>query len=72
MAKTQTQQEKQSGKVNDLPEDIAQVTPKAGPVDLTKKVKVTTTDTAPYHKASVEIEVSPALAEKMKKNGWAK
>jgi len=62
----------QKGKVNDLPETIEQVIPKEGPIDLTKRVKVTTTDTAPYHKAGIQVEVSPLVAEKMKKNGWAK
>jgi len=62
----------QKGQVNDLPESIEQVTPKEGPVDLTKRVKVTTTDSAPYHKGGTEIEVAPLVAEKMKKNGWVK
>lgn len=71
MAK-QTQEEKNAGVINPLPDDIKQVTPKVGAVDLTKRVKVTPTATAPFHKEGEEIEVSPVLAEKMKKNGWAK
>jgi hypothetical protein len=45
--------------------------PKAGIVDLYKKVEVTTTAKAPFHKAGEKISVSPVLAAKMKANGWA-
>ena len=58
--------------VNDLPEKIENVVPKNGPIDLTKRVQVVTTDKAPYHQANQTINVLPAVAEKMKKNGWAK
>lgn len=64
--------QKNEGKVNDLPESIENVIPKEGPVDLTKRVEVTTTDKAPYHKANQKVMVTPIVAEKMKKNGWAK
>lgn len=64
--------QKNEGKVNDLPEKIENVIPKEGPVDLTKRVEVTTTDKAPYHKANEKVMVTPTVAEKMKKNGWAK
>jgi hypothetical protein len=40
-------------------------------VDLTEKVKVKTTDKAPHHEKDQVIEVSPLLAEKMLKQGWA-
>jgi hypothetical protein len=59
-------------KVNELPETIENVIPKEGAVDLTKRVEVTTTDKAPYHKANQKIMVTPVVAEKMKKNNWAK
>lgn len=44
-------------------------------VDLTKKVKVYPTSSAPYHKAEAEagaaIECSQLVADKMLANGWA-
>lgn len=47
-------------------------TPKAGVVDLTRRVKLTTTDKHPYHKVDTEVNVAPAVAEKYKANGWAR
>jgi hypothetical protein len=58
--------------VNPITEPVVNPTPKEGPIDITKRVKVKTTDKAPYHKPGLEIEVAPAVAEKMKANGWAK
>lgn len=51
---------------------IENPTPKKGPLDLRKKVKITATKDAPYHEEGVEYEVSPLVAEKMKANKWAK
>lgn len=53
-------------------EEVVQVVPKEEVIDISKRVKVTTTAKAPYHKADQEIEVAPAVADKMKANGWAK
>lgn len=50
---------------------VIQVVPKEEVIDISKTVKVKTTDKAPYHKADLEIDVAPAVAEKMKANGWA-
>lgn len=61
-------EEKEKGTGN----KVEQVKPKEGVIDITKRVKVTTTSKAPYHKVDQELEVSPVLAEKMKANGWAK
>lgn len=51
---------------------IRKAVPKEGPFDLTKKVEVTPTDKAPFHKAGDPVMVAPLVAEKMKLNGWAK
>jgi len=40
-------------------------------IDITDKVKVIATKTAPYHEEGEEIELAPAVAEKMIKNKWA-
>ncbi len=48
---------------------VVQVTPKEGPIDLNKKIKVKVQG-SPYHKEGEEIECSPVLAEKMEANGW--
>jgi hypothetical protein len=53
-------------------ESVKTPTPKEGPVDLTKRVKMTTTDAHPFHKEGKEVNISPILAEKYKLNGWAK
>lgn len=63
---------KDKGQFNELPEVIENVIPKSGPVDLTKRVKVVATKDAPFHKEGQEYEVAPVVAEKMRKNGWAK
>lgn len=60
--------EKEEGQDN----KVIQVVPKEEVIDISKTVKVTTTDKAPYHKEGLEIEVAPAVADKMKANGWAK
>lgn len=52
--------------------EVLQPKIKEGPFDITKKVKVTATDKAPFHKEGQSIEVAPLVAEKMKLNGWAK
>ena len=50
------------------------VQPAPATVFPVKNVKVKVSDTAPHHasKAGEVIEVVPALAEKMEKNGWGK
>jgi hypothetical protein len=55
-----------------ITEPVVNPTPKEGPVDLTKRVEVTTTDKAPFHKKDTKLRVAPAVADKMKANGWAK
>ncbi len=56
----------------EVTKDLKNPIPATGIVDLTKTVEVTTTDKAPYHEANEKIQVAPAVAEKMKANGWAK
>ena len=52
--------------------EIKNPMPAPGIVDLTKTVEVTTTKDAPYHEEGEKIKVAPAVADKMKANGWAK
>lgn len=56
----------------EIAKDVKTPTPAIGPIDLTKTVEVTTTKDAPYHEDGEKIQVAPAVAEKMKANGWAK
>lgn len=47
-------------------------TPKAGAIDITKRVKLVATDKAPYHEDGEEFEASAVLAESFVKRGFAK
>lgn len=55
----------------EVAKEIKNPTPTPGIVDLTKTVEVTATAEAPYHSKGEKIMVAPAVAEKMKANGWA-
>ena len=46
--------------------------PKSGIIDVTKRMKLTTTEKHPFHKAGTEVNVAPAVADKYAANGWAK
>lgn len=51
---------------------IKRFVPKAGTVDLSKRVKVKATNTHPFRAEGEEMNISPVLAEHFKLNGWAK
>lgn len=58
-------------KENEENNEVVQIVPEEGAFDILKRISVTTTGTAPYHKAGQKLEVSQAVADKMKANGWA-
>jgi hypothetical protein len=58
-------------KEKELVEDVKNVIPKEGPIDITERVTVTATDKAPYHSKGEKVTCAPALAELMKAKGWA-
>lgn len=51
----------------------AAITPKVeeGPIDLTDRVTVYATDSAPFHGKGETVEASQFVADKMLANGWA-
>lgn len=51
---------------------VKRYVPKPGTFDLTKRVKQVATKTHPFRAEGEEINVSVALAEHNKLNGWAK
>jgi hypothetical protein len=55
-----------------IEEPVEQVETELTHVKGEKSTLVTTTEKAPYHKPNADIYVTPLLAEKMIKNGWAK
>jgi len=52
--------------------EVVQVVPKAGKVDLTKRVKVEFNGSAPYHKDGEVSKMSPQVAAKVEANGWGR
>lgn len=58
-------------KQNESLEDVQNVIPKEGPIDITQRVKVIATEKAPYHSKGETVLCAPAIAELMKSKGWA-
>lgn len=53
-------------------EESKDFTPEKGAVDLTQRVKLVATKSAPYHEEDEKFEAAPALAEMFIKQGFAK
>lgn len=64
MAKTMTKE--------DGSEEIVQVVPEEGAINISLREEATATGLAPYHKEGDKVSGSPAMIAKMKANGWAK
>jgi len=67
-----SKEEAKTMKKSDNQEEIVQVVPEEKVIDISQRVDVEATGTAPYHKEGAKFSVSPVLAEKMRANGWVK